>query len=152
MIFNEKVLAGLGKGVGETGAIAPEAGERALAALQRFQLLIGQMNVARTRTVATAAVREASNGAAFLARVRRLGFDPRLLSGEEEGKRAGQGVLSAIPDADGIVGDLGGGSLELVEISAGRVLRSASLPLGVCSRFLFPVPAPTPRAPGGPGL
>ncbi len=131
VIFNEKVLAGLGKAVGETGAIAPEAGERALAALERFQLLIGQMNVVRTRTVATAAVREASNGAAFLERVRRLGFDPSLLSGEEEGKRAGQGVLSAIPDADGIVGDLGGGSLELVEISSGRVLRSASLPLGV---------------------
>ncbi|HKR24161.1 MAG TPA: Ppx/GppA family phosphatase, partial [Allosphingosinicella sp.] len=131
VIFNEKVLAGLGKGVGETGAIAPEAGGRALAALERFQLLIGQMKVVRTRTVATAAVREASNGAAFLERVRRLGFDPRVLSGEEEGKRAGQGVLSAIPDADGIVGDLGGGSLELVEVSRGKVHRSASLPLGV---------------------
>ena len=104
---------------------------RALAALDRFRLLIGQMGVVRTRVVATAAVREASNGAAFLARVRQLGFDPRILSGEEEGKRAGQGVLSAIPDADGIVGDLGGGSLELVEVSSGRVGRSASLPLGV---------------------
>jgi exopolyphosphatase/guanosine-5'-triphosphate,3'-diphosphate pyrophosphatase len=131
VIFNEKVLAGLGRGVGETGAIAPQAGQRALAALERFRLLVGQMKVVRTRTVATAAVREASNGAAFLGRVRRLGFDPRILSGEEEGKRAGQGVLSAIPDAEGIVGDLGGGSLELVEVSGGRVRRSASLPLGV---------------------
>ena len=131
VIFNEKVLAGLGKGVSETGAIAPAAGERALAAIERFHMLIGQMNVARTRTVATAAVREASNGEAFLDRVRRLGFKPRILSGEEEGKRAGQGVLSAIPDADGIVGDLGGGSLELVEVSGGKVRRSASLPLGV---------------------
>jgi exopolyphosphatase/guanosine-5'-triphosphate,3'-diphosphate pyrophosphatase len=131
VIFNEKVLAGLGKGVGETGAIAPEAEARALAALERFGLLVRQMNVVRTRTVATAAVREASNGALFLERVRRLGLDPRILSGEEEGKRAGQGVLSAIPEADGIVGDLGGGSLELVEVAGGRVLRSASLPLGV---------------------
>ncbi|MEA3013548.1 MAG: exopolyphosphatase / guanosine-5-triphosphate,3-diphosphate pyrophosphatase [Sphingomonadales bacterium] len=131
VIFNEKVLAGLGKGVGETGAIAPEAEARALAALERFHLLVRQMNVVRTRTVATAAVREASNGASFLERVRRLGLDPRILSGEEEGKRAGQGVLSAIPEADGIVGDLGGGSLELVEVAGGRVLRSASLPLGV---------------------
>jgi exopolyphosphatase / guanosine-5'-triphosphate,3'-diphosphate pyrophosphatase len=131
IIFNEKVLAGLGKGVGETGAIAPEAEARALAALERFAVLVRQMNVVRTRTVATAAVREASNGAAFLAKVRRLGLDPRILSGEEEGKRAGQGVLSAIPEADGIVGDLGGGSLELVEVAGGRVLRSASLPLGV---------------------
>jgi exopolyphosphatase/guanosine-5'-triphosphate,3'-diphosphate pyrophosphatase len=131
VIFNEKVLAGLGKGVGETGAIDPQAEARALAALARFRLLVRQMKVVRTRTVATAAVREASNGAAFLDRVQALGFKPRILSGEEEGKRAGQGVLSAIPEANGIVGDLGGGSLELVEVAGGRVLRSASLPLGV---------------------
>ena len=101
VIFNEKVLAGLGKDVGETGAIDPDAQARALAALERFALLVKQMKVVRTRTVATAAVREASNGAAFLAKVRKLGLAPRILSGEEEGKRAGQGVLSAIPDADG---------------------------------------------------
>src|SRR5699024_3860221 len=82
VIFNEKVLAGLGKGVGETGAIAAEAEARALAALERFALLVQQMRVVRTRTVATAAVREASNGAAFLARVRKLGLTPRILSGE----------------------------------------------------------------------
>lgn len=131
VIFNEKVLAGLGKAVGETGAIAPDAEARALAALERFTLLVRQMKVVRTRTVATAAVREATNGAAFLATVRKLGLEPRILSGEEEGKRAGQGVLSAIPDADGIVGDLGGGSLELVEVAGGQVRRSASLPFGV---------------------
>jgi len=131
VIFNEKVLAGLGREVDRTGMIGETAEARALAALERFHMLVGQMNVVRTRTVATAAVREASNGAAFLERVRRLGFEPRILSGDEEGKRAGQGVLSAIPDADGIVGDLGGGSLELVEVSGGRVLRGASLPLGV---------------------
>jgi exopolyphosphatase/guanosine-5'-triphosphate,3'-diphosphate pyrophosphatase len=128
VIFNEKVLAGLGREVGEIGEAAQA---RALAALDRFRLLIRQLNVVRTRVVATAAVRDASNGEAFLGRVRKLGFEPRILSGEEEGKRAGQGVLSAIPDADGIVGDLGGGSLELVEVSGGRVGRSASLPLGV---------------------
>src|SRR5436305_2948755 len=128
VIFNEKVLAGLGREVGEIGEAAQA---RALAALDRFRLLIRQLKVVRTRVVATAAVREASNGAAFLSRVRKLGFEPRILSGEEEGKRAGQGVLSAIPDADGIAGDLGGGSLELVEVSRGRVGRSASLPLGV---------------------
>jgi exopolyphosphatase/guanosine-5'-triphosphate,3'-diphosphate pyrophosphatase len=131
VIFNEKILAGLGREVGETGAIGAAAEARALAALERFHTLVGHMGVVRVRTVATAAVREASNGAAFLDRVRELGLDPRILSGEEEGKRAGQGVLSAIPEADGIVGDLGGGSLELVEVSGGKVRRSASLPLGV---------------------
>jgi exopolyphosphatase/guanosine-5'-triphosphate,3'-diphosphate pyrophosphatase len=131
VIFNEKMLAGLGREIGESGAIGKQAEARALAALERFHLLIEQMGVVRVRTVATAAVREASNGAEFLKRVRRLGLNPRILSGEEEGKRAGQGVLSAIPEADGIVGDLGGGSLELVEVAGGKVLRSASLPLGV---------------------
>ncbi|HEY5710742.1 MAG TPA: Ppx/GppA family phosphatase, partial [Allosphingosinicella sp.] len=131
VIFNEKILAGLGREVGETGAIGAAAEARALAALERFHQLVGQMGVVRVRTVATAAVREASNGAAFLDKVRELGLDPRILSGDEEGKRAGQGVLSAIPEADGIVGDLGGGSLELVEVSGGKVRRSVSLPLGV---------------------
>jgi exopolyphosphatase / guanosine-5'-triphosphate,3'-diphosphate pyrophosphatase len=128
IIFNEKVLAGLGRDVGEIGVAAAE---RALAALARFRSLTTQMGVVRTRVVATAAVREASNGEEFLGRVRALGFEPIILSGEEEGRQAGQGVLSGIPDADGIVGDLGGGSLELVEVSGGKVGRSASLPLGV---------------------
>ena len=78
------------------------------------------MGVVRTRTVATAAVREASNGAAFLDRVRELGLEPRSCRARRKAKRAGQGVLSAIPDADGIVGDLGGGSLELVEVVGRR--------------------------------
>src|ERR1700710_2073913 len=128
VIFNEKVLAGLGREIGEIGEGAQA---RALAALDRFRLLIRQLGVVRTRVVATAAVREASNGDAFLTRVRRLGSSPRILSGEEEGKRAGQGVLSAIPDADGIVGDLGGGSLELVEVKKGEIRDRASFPLGV---------------------
>jgi exopolyphosphatase / guanosine-5'-triphosphate,3'-diphosphate pyrophosphatase len=128
VIFNEKVLAGLGR---QAGAIGAEAQARALAALQRFRLLIDQMGVVDVRVVATAAAREASNGEAFLDRVRALGLEPQILSGEEEGKRAGQGVLSAIPGADGIVGDLGGGSLELAEVANGKVGRRASLPLGV---------------------
>ena len=131
VIFNEKVMAGLGRGIGRDGALGDAAQERALGALARFRLLIGQMGVARVRVVATAAVREASNGMTFLDRIRALGFEPRLLSGEEEGRFAGLGVLSAIPEADGIVGDLGGGSLELVEVSGGRIKRSATLPFGV---------------------
>ena len=129
--FNEKVLAGLGQGVGETGALAQEAQERALAALRRFRLLLDQMDVPEPRVLATAAVRDASNGGAFLAEVRAIGFDPKVISGEAEGKLAGQGVLSGIPEADGLVGDLGGGSLELAEVGGGEVRRAISLPFGV---------------------
>lgn len=131
VIFNEKVMAGLGRDIGETGALSEEAQRRALAALERFRLLVEGMGVVRTRVVATAAVREASNGEDFLRAVRGLGLAPRVLSGEEEGRLAGYGVISAIPWADGVVGDLGGGSLELVDVSDGEVRRSASLPLGV---------------------
>jgi len=131
VIFNEKVMAGLGRDVGETGALGEAARRRALAALARFRLLVRQMKVARIRTVATAAVREAADGAEFLAEIRAFGLDPAILPGEEEGRLAGLGVISGIPDADGIAGDLGGGSLELVELAGGTTRRAASLPLGV---------------------
>lgn len=131
IIFNEKVMAALGRNMSSDGELSRESQERALLALRRFRLLIRQMGVARTRVVATAAVREASNGQDFLRDVRALGFRPQMLSGEEEGRMAGLGVLSAIPEADGIVADLGGGSLELVDVADGEVHHSASLPFGV---------------------
>ena len=131
LVFNEKVMAGLGRGLQETGELAPEAQARALAAMRRFRLLTRQMDVGEVTVVATAAVRDASNGPEFLAEVRKIGFRPRVLSGEEEGLMAGQGVLSSIPDADGVVGDLGGGSLEFVDLGGGGVRHCASTPLGV---------------------
>ncbi|HEV2078505.1 MAG TPA: Ppx/GppA family phosphatase [Allosphingosinicella sp.] len=131
IVFNEKVMAGLGKGLAKTGELAQDAQNRALASLRRFRILTRQMGVARTRVVATAAVRDASNGPVFLEKVRLAGFKPEVLSGKEEGIMAGQGVLSAIPQADGVIGDLGGGSLELVDVSNGKVRHSVSLPFGV---------------------
>jgi exopolyphosphatase/guanosine-5'-triphosphate,3'-diphosphate pyrophosphatase len=131
IVFNEKVLAGLGQGFVETRALSEASQMRALAALSRFRLLVDQMEVNHCRAVATAAVRDATNGPDFLKRVRAVGFDPEVISGEMEGALAGEGVLSAIPDADGIVGDLGGGSLELADIKGGRVHKSISLPFGV---------------------
>jgi exopolyphosphatase / guanosine-5'-triphosphate,3'-diphosphate pyrophosphatase len=131
VLFNEKVMAGLGRGLGEGGMLDQQAIDRAIGALTRFRHLIEEMEVARVRTVATAAVRDAANGRAFLDEVAALGFSPELLSGEEEAKLSAEGVLSGIPDAEGIVGDLGGGSLELVRVGGGRVLEGISFPLGV---------------------
>jgi exopolyphosphatase/guanosine-5'-triphosphate,3'-diphosphate pyrophosphatase len=130
VVFNEKVLAGLGQGLAETGRLGREPRERALAALRRFRLLIDEMAVDDPHVLATAAVRDASNGTDFLDQIRAVGFDPHVISGEEEGTLAGLGVLSCIPEADGIVGDLGGGSLELAEVG-GKVRRAISLPFGV---------------------
>ena len=119
-IFNEKVMAGLGAGMGETDRL-PEVGRRkALAALARFRLLLDHMKVKRAQVVATAAVRDAADGPDFIREVERMGLDCRVLSAEQEARFAGEGVISGIPDADGVVGDLGGGSLELVEVGDGR--------------------------------
>ena len=131
VLFNEKVMAGLGQGLDEGGMLAADAMERALHALQRFKLLARHLKLTRVQTVATAAVRDAGNGAAFMRKITALGFEPLLLPGAEEAQLAGLGVLSAIPDANGLAGDLGGGSLELVRISRGAVGECISLPLGV---------------------
>lgn len=131
ILFNEKVMAGLGRGLAQTGAISAEAFDAARHALARFAAVAREMEVAHPRTVATAAVRDASNGGKLLDIARGFGLEVELLSGEAEAIGSGEGVLSGIPDADGIVGDLGGGSLELVRIGDGRVSDRVSFPLGV---------------------
>lgn len=131
ILFNEKVMAGLGATLGSSGRIERDAMERGLSALARFRHLCDEMGIGDVRCVATAAVREASNGRDFIDRAEALGLKIELLSGQQEGAASGYGVLSAIPDADGIVGDLGGGSLELVRIKDGIVHQVTSLPLGV---------------------
>ena len=130
-IFNEKVLAGLGADLGETGRLAAEAGGRALAALARFKLLIRHMKVKRTHVLATAAIRDAKDGPEFVREVEALGLKCEVLSAREEAELAGEGVVSGIPNADGIAGDLGGGSLELVRVTNRRPSGGISLPLGV---------------------
>ncbi|HMC91915.1 MAG TPA: Ppx/GppA family phosphatase [Allosphingosinicella sp.] len=130
-IFNEKVLAGLGAGLDRSGRLPGEARDKALGALERFKLLLAHMKVKRSYVVATAAIRDAEDGPEFVRQVERIGFDCEILSAEEEARLAGEGVLSGIPEADGIVGDLGGGSLELVEVGSGHAHGGISLPLGV---------------------
>lgn len=131
ILFNEKVLAGLGRGLATTGAIEPAALATARTALARFAAVAREMEVSALRTVATAAVRDAANGDALIADARSLGLEVEVLTGEQEAAAAGEGVLSAFPDADGVVGDLGGGSLELVRVVAGTVTDRVSFPLGV---------------------
>jgi len=131
ILFNEKVMAGLGRSLAETGTIDAEALATARVALARFAHLAREMKVTELRTVATAAVREAANGVELIAEAEAIGLEVELLSGMDEAMAAGMGVLSGIPDANGIVGDLGGGSLELVRVVAGTVTDRVSLPLGV---------------------
>lgn len=129
-LFNEKLLAGLGKRLGDDGCLPQAAMNATLKALARFQRLIEMMGVEDVQVVATAAVREARNGPDFLRDIHSLGFEPIVLTGAQEAEAAGFGVISSIPDADGIAGDLGGGSLELVRVQGGAVHERISLPLG----------------------
>ena len=138
-IFNEKVTAGLGAGLDSSHRLPAEGRHKALAALARFKLLLNHMKVKRTQVVATAAIRDAQDGPEFVREVKRIGFDCDVLSAEEEAQLAGAGVLSGIPAARGIVGDLGGGSLELVEVSPDGAGNGISMPLGVLR--LDPKPA-----------
>lgn len=130
-VFNEKVLCGLGRGLQSSGRLSPEGVELAVPNLVRFTALARAMGVGRIDLVATAAVREAEDGPAFRETVeRQCGHPIRVLSGEEEAELSALGVIAGNPAADGIMGDLGGGSLELVEVTDGKVGRSTTLGLG----------------------
>ncbi len=130
VLHNEKVAAGLGRDLTETGVMSDDAVETALAGLARYAMLLEDLGIEDVQAVATAAPREASNGAEFLARVRELGLEPRLLSGPEEARIGASGVLGAFPRARGVVADLGGASLELTAISPDGPTDGVSLPLG----------------------
>ncbi|MFZ9396462.1 MAG: Ppx/GppA family phosphatase [Erythrobacter sp.] len=130
VLLNEKVVAQLGRDIATTGRLPQDAIALAMRGIRRFALLLEDLEVKDVETVATAAVRDAANGEEFLALVRAAGFEPRLISGEEEARTSADGVIGAFPGARGVVADLGGGSLELVEIAAGASQTAASLPLG----------------------
>lgn len=130
VLWNEKVSARLGRDLAESGRIPARAMDEALAALARYALIVEELGIARLDTVATAAPREAANGAEFVKRVEGLGLAVRVLSGEEEACASAYGAVGAFPGAEGVVADLGGGSLELVAVSDGACGEGATFPLG----------------------
>lgn len=131
-IFNEKAVLGLGRGLQLTGRLNEAAIAPALTVMGRYAAVARAMGADPVEVVATAATRDAENGPDFIAALRaRLPDIPiSVLSGEEEGRLSADGVLLGFPGADGILGDLGGGSLELVELDRGRAGAVASLPVG----------------------
>ncbi|GBF57117.1 guanosine-5'-triphosphate,3'-diphosphate pyrophosphatase [Candidatus Phycosocius bacilliformis] len=130
-VLNEKVLAGLGRGMPETGRLNADGVRRALEALRRFRLLVDAIGVQTIHAVATAAVRDASDGPDFINQIRsEAGFDVRIISGAEEGRLSALGVLAGAPGAGGVAGDLGGSSLELVTLSPEGPGKAESWQLG----------------------
>jgi exopolyphosphatase/guanosine-5'-triphosphate,3'-diphosphate pyrophosphatase len=131
ILFNEKMLAGLGRGIVSTGKLDPEAVQRAVEELGRFRALSEQAGSEQLYVIATAAAREAENGMDFIRRAEQiLGTEIRVLSGREEARYSALGVISGFHPADGIAGDLGGGSLELVDVKGTSIGDGITLPLG----------------------
>ena len=129
----------MARGIAATGRLDRAALAPALVNLRRFTALARALGVQHLAVLATAAVRDASDGQAFADEVAHdCDVSVKILEGPEEAQLAAEGVLAGIPDADGLVGDLGGGSIELAEIGPGvaraaggrRIGRVVSLPLG----------------------
>jgi exopolyphosphatase/guanosine-5'-triphosphate,3'-diphosphate pyrophosphatase len=131
IVFNEKAMCAIGRNMVSTGRLDEEGMELAIKAMQRFRAVAEIQKLKRLDAIATAAVRDARNGAEFVARARdALGVTVRVLTGEEEARTAAEGVLAGIPEADGLVGDLGGGSLELVPVAHGQTGVGHTFPFG----------------------
>ena len=130
-IFNEKVLAGLGKSVASTGRLPDDAVERALHAMSRFRAINRILGVKNVRAIATAACREAENGPDFIRRAEAAaGVRIDILSGQKEAELAAYGIIMGCHEPDGFAGDLGGGSLEIIDLAVTRLRNAVTLPLG----------------------
>ena len=131
-IFNEKATLRLGRGLQQSGLLNPEGVTQALDVMARFHAVARVMHADPFEVLATAAVRDATNGPDFVAGLRRTmpGVPIRILSGEEEAAFSTAGLLTGAPRADGTLADIGGGSLELVRLDSGRNTHATSLHLG----------------------
>jgi exopolyphosphatase/guanosine-5'-triphosphate,3'-diphosphate pyrophosphatase len=130
-LFNEKELCGLVRGVASGGRIDAEAIASALTALRRFVALTEQMGKVAVNVIATAAAREASNGKDFIAAVEKVtGTNVTVLSGAEEARLSALGIIAGFHEPNGIAGDLGGGSLEVVDIAGAKIGTGETFPIG----------------------
>jgi exopolyphosphatase/guanosine-5'-triphosphate,3'-diphosphate pyrophosphatase len=130
-LFNEKVLCGLGRVVAKKRRIEGEPAERTMAALARFRAIIEQLGAGKPWMLATAAVREAENCDDFVRRAEAItGGKIMLLSGRREAELAAAGIVSGFRRPDGIAADLGGGSLEVIDLTLAGLSEAATLALG----------------------
>src|SRR6476646_1194776 len=131
-IFNEKAVLRLGRGLQSTGRLNEDGMSQAFTVLHRYHAVARAMGAGPIEVLATAAVRDARNGADFVAglQARLPGVPIRILSGVQEAEFSAMGVLCGIPTADGILADIGGGSLEVVRLQRGTRGISQTLGLG----------------------
>ncbi len=132
-IFNEKAVLRLGSGLQNTGQLNEQGVQQAMRVMARYAAVARAMGAEPFEVLATAAVRDASNGTAFVQGLEQVlqGATVRVLPGEEEAALSAAGVQCGIPGADGLLADIGGGSLELVRLDPSGVQHAATLRLGV---------------------
>ncbi len=132
-IFNEKAVLRLGRGLQGSGLLNPEAMEQAVTVMNRYHTIARAMHAEPFEVLGTAAMRDAANGPLLVAALsgRMPGVPIRILSGEAEADLSARGVLCGIPEADGILADIGGGSLEVVHLAGGERRQVQTLRLGV---------------------
>jgi exopolyphosphatase/guanosine-5'-triphosphate,3'-diphosphate pyrophosphatase len=136
----------LGAGLSATGRLSQPAMARALETLERMRELCRVHRVSRIEAVATAAVREAENGEDFVRLVRAQGIPLQAISPETEAALSYRSAAHHFPGAKRtLVADIGGGSLELIGASDGRILLSRSLPLGAVRMTELALPLPALR-------
>ncbi|HEY1015696.1 MAG TPA: Ppx/GppA phosphatase family protein [Herpetosiphonaceae bacterium] len=117
--------------LGADNLLRPAPMARAIHTLKMYSALGKALNLPQIVAVATSAVRDAANQASFLAQVKEeTGLDLRVLSGEEEAYYGYLGVINSLPLRDGLIFDIGGGSVELAQVRGRGLVNSASLPLG----------------------
>jgi len=130
-LFNEKISCGLGREIASTGRLGDGAVERALEALTRFRAIADRIGARKIHVIATAAAREADNGPDFITWAEGIcGTKIQVLSGRGEAEMAANGVIAGMHDAEGLAGDMGGGSLELINIADAHLVGGKTLPLG----------------------
>lgn len=130
-LFNEKILCGLGKNLASTGKLNPQGVELARACMRRFLALVRIMDVVELQILATAAVRDAEDGAQFVEQLEQEHrINIHVISGKKEAKLAAMGIFSSIHNPQGLAADMGGGSIELISLDSGMTREQTTLPIG----------------------
>lgn len=130
-LYDEKAFCTLGSGMSRTNRLNPEGVKMARQAVARLLATAKLNRVSELHVIATAAVRDADDGKAFvkeLERVHKIQID--VISGKREAKYAAMGISSSHYQPRGIVADLGGGSLELTVLENHDILHHDSQPMG----------------------
>ena len=130
-LFNERITCKLGSNLDKTGFLGNNEINLSLTTLKRFSKIINNTKPDNVFIIGTAALRRATNSEEFIVPAEKiLPLPIKILSGEEEAMLVAKGLIANIPKANGIIGDLGGGSFELIKVDFGKIREFRSFDFG----------------------